>query len=180
VSSSFHTIFVYLQKMLSYRFCHRLATKTGMQAQFESFGRDVEIWRGRTEGILQGLGPVLDLLQGFEEGAPAPGSEVGASVDTSTTSIRNIVHRSDRARGNLGRLMRETARDATRRALAVLRSHHPGIESERLLEGFAQGTSEEAGQELLDSSDAVASQFAASYDLEEIDEEDQDGGGGAQ
>jgi hypothetical protein len=101
-------------------------------------------------------------------------------VDTSNTGFHNIVHRSDRAQGNLGRLLRDTARDATRQALAVLRSHHPGIESARLLEGFAQGTSEEARQELLDSSDAVASQFAASYDLEEYNDEHHDGGDQAQ
>jgi hypothetical protein len=151
-----------------------------MQAQFESFDQDVKIWRGRTEDILQGVGPVLDLFQDFEEGAPAPGTEVGTSVDMSRTSIRNVVHRSGRAIGNLGRLLRATARDATRQVLAVLRSHHPGIELERLLEGFAQGTSPEVGQQLLDSSDAVASHFAANYNLEEVVEEDQDGGGGAQ
>ena len=123
---------------------------------------------------------MLDLLQDFEDGAPVPGTEVGASVDTSNTSVLNIVHRSGRARGNMGRLLRATAQDATRHALAVLRSHHPGIESARLLEGFAQGTSEEARHELLESSDVVASQFAASYDLEEYNAEDHDGGDQAQ
>jgi hypothetical protein len=151
-----------------------------MQAQFLSFNQEVELWKGRAEGVLQGLGPVLDLLQDFDDGAPVPGTEVGASVDTSNTGFHNIVHRSDRAQGNLGRLLRATARDATRQALAVLRSHHPGIESARLLEGFAQGTSEEARQELLDSSDAVANQFAASYDLEEYNDEHHDGGDQAQ
>jgi len=57
----------------------------------------------------------------------------------------------------------------------VLRSHHPGIEPARLAEGFAQGTSEEGREELLQSSDAVADQFAAAFDLEEYNGEE-DGG----
>lgn len=135
------------------------ATRYNAQAQFKEFDTQVKRAEGRLNAIVEGVLPMLDLidLDGPLELLPRTGvrpPRPDAIIDRCKASWENFKQFSHDAAESIGA-----------HVLAVVLSHYPGVRPKKVATGWASGTSERRAEELRETSEAAAKSLAADVDL---------------